>query len=715
MAFVLAGSPSDIGVATSKQIVVPPSINNSHVALVVFSGSSPLPTGISVTVDRPSATVAQVLAPAANSSGTPGGVNYGNEWIGIWKIYGVQGGDAITCSCSSGGNLITHYYYNSDFGTLGAIGTRGGVSLSAQTAPAMTVSPGSTVGLISMERTTATPTTVASIVNSNGTTVNNMSYFEAASGGATSILVGEWVEQSSSTGSTTVTYSGGSTNGLAFHFLETAYSAPAQDPTLFTLTKQITAGTDDGCWSTASPTPYFDFAATTMRVGDGTTTDYNRSIWMRFPGLTIPQGATIISATVGFTTAGGSSSTMPFTTIKAEAVDNATAITSRTDLLSRTKATTTSSWHPVQWPVSGGSMSTSNFAPVLQQLVSRPGWRSGNAAQFFIEETTDDGWTGTVTSITMNTADNATPNTGPTLYVTYRVGAPAFAPQPNVKLLVGGVETAVSAHYWTGTNELPVATTSTRHRINTVANTMTDPSAQPFYVAHRGGSASWPESSQYAYRQAAAWPMRALEISCFMTSDGVWVSSHDQSTLRITGVDIDIPTNTWASMSSLTVAPPSGNSNQPRQPLSKVVDILNDFAKDHVIFIEDKSYKNQAALINLIKTYPDYQQHFIWKHSGPSTSTGPDLAKAAGLKTWAYYFTGADMVGLFGTGATNAARYEYLGIDSACTDAEMNQLVALNRPFTSHILTTTAQRDRMRSFGAVGHMCANIGIVVPPQ
>lgn len=70
----------------------------------------------------------------------------------------------------------------------------------------------------------------------------------------------------------------------------------------------------------------------------------------------------------------------------------------------------------------------------------------------------------------------------------------------------------------------------------------------PWYVAHRGGSLDWVEETYYAYSQSAAWnSMLGLEISVWQSVDGVWVCSHDQSTLRMFGTDYDIPTTSWLS------------------------------------------------------------------------------------------------------------------------------------------------------------------------
>ena len=58
-------------------------------------------------------------------------------------------------------------------------------------------------------------------------------------------------------------------------------------------------------------------------------------------------------------------------------------------------------------------------------------------------------------------------------------------------------------------------------------------SQRGFLVAHRGGSASWPEMSMRAYTNSVAHGAGALEVSTHRTSDGVWVLAHDQNLKRV--------------------------------------------------------------------------------------------------------------------------------------------------------------------------------------
>lgn len=64
---------------------------------------------------------------------------------------------------------------------------------------------------------------------------------------------------------------------------------------------------------------------------------------------------------------------------------------------------------------------------------------------------------------------------------------------------------------------------------------MVAPGAPVFHIAHRGGSLPWHEHTAAAYTQSVAHGCEALEISCHLTKDGVWIASHDLSLERVSG------------------------------------------------------------------------------------------------------------------------------------------------------------------------------------
>jgi hypothetical protein len=107
-----------------------------------------------------------------------------------------------------------------------------------------------------------------------------------------------------------------------------------------------------------------------------------QTVGMRFAGVPIPDGATILAAWVQFQV--DEVSTAPATlSIAGEAVDTAAAFTTTTRNVSRRARTAASTpWVPEPWPtidVAGPAQRTPDLSPVVQEIVARPGWTSGNA------------------------------------------------------------------------------------------------------------------------------------------------------------------------------------------------------------------------------------------------------------------------------------------------------------------------------------------------
>jgi hypothetical protein len=110
----------------------------------------------------------------------------------------------------------------------------------------------------------------------------------------------------------------------------------------------------------------------------------------RFTGITVPPGATIVTAAIQFTADSPSKSTgSPEFTIYGEATDDAATISSPNFSISNLPKTTASaSWSPGAWDTdeeAGPEQKTSDLSEILQEIVDREGWSSGNAVKFIIE------------------------------------------------------------------------------------------------------------------------------------------------------------------------------------------------------------------------------------------------------------------------------------------------------------------------------------------
>ncbi len=121
-------------------------------------------------------------------------------------------------------------------------------------------------------------------------------------------------------------------------------------------------------------------------VFDGT----NQIVGLRFTGVTIPKSATITSAWIQFTR-DENGATATALTLAGQAVDNAPAFTTATaNVSSRALTAATVPWSPPAWntgETAGPNQRTTGLESIVQELVNRSGWSSGNAVAFIVTGT----------------------------------------------------------------------------------------------------------------------------------------------------------------------------------------------------------------------------------------------------------------------------------------------------------------------------------------
>jgi len=115
-----------------------------------------------------------------------------------------------------------------------------------------------------------------------------------------------------------------------------------------------------------------------------------QKVGIRFTGITIPPGATITSAHVQFKVDEVQSEVTSLT-IQAQAADNAPTFTSATGNVSlRARTAAAVPWSPSAWTAVGQvgpDQRTPDLSAVIQEIVDRPGWASGNSLALIITGT----------------------------------------------------------------------------------------------------------------------------------------------------------------------------------------------------------------------------------------------------------------------------------------------------------------------------------------
>ncbi len=113
----------------------------------------------------------------------------------------------------------------------------------------------------------------------------------------------------------------------------------------------------------------------------------NQIVGLRFRNVTIPQGATITNAYVQFTA--DENSTIPtFLTINGEAADDPVTFSeTNSNISSRDTTFESAAWNPPAWNTIGAAgedQRTSDLKEVIEEIVNRSGWTSGNALVLII-------------------------------------------------------------------------------------------------------------------------------------------------------------------------------------------------------------------------------------------------------------------------------------------------------------------------------------------
>ncbi|HEX5588373.1 MAG TPA: hypothetical protein VFZ17_13755, partial [Acidimicrobiia bacterium] len=119
---------------------------------------------------------------------------------------------------------------------------------------------------------------------------------------------------------------------------------------------------------------------------DGTTAQ--SMIGMRFVNVPVPAGATVNSAYVQYKLNEKTSDPTNLV-IQGQAIDNApTFTTAKNNITNRARTTAGVPWAPPPWTTAthsaGPEQRTPDLGPVLQEIVVRPGWTSGNALALLV-------------------------------------------------------------------------------------------------------------------------------------------------------------------------------------------------------------------------------------------------------------------------------------------------------------------------------------------
>jgi hypothetical protein len=114
----------------------------------------------------------------------------------------------------------------------------------------------------------------------------------------------------------------------------------------------------------------------------------NQAVGLRFEGLNIPNNATIVNASIQFSTSHERSETTSLT-IEGENTDNAEAFTYsiQNNITARPRTDAAVFWDPAPWDAisdAGVDQQSPDLSAIIQEIIDRPGWSGNNAMALII-------------------------------------------------------------------------------------------------------------------------------------------------------------------------------------------------------------------------------------------------------------------------------------------------------------------------------------------
>ena len=290
------------------------------------------------------------------------------------------------------------------------------------------------------------------------------------------------------------------------------YVSPPRSATIAVLgaisaERRISASSDDAEQRSSSSISLT--SSSLQLVVDGS---YVQVVGLRWPSITIPRNAQISSAWIQFTASSAQSGTMNLT-IAGQAADNAATFTSSSNnVSSRTRTAATVAWTPAAWTSgqAGSAQRTPELRNVIQEIVNRTGWASGNAIAMIVTGSgtrTAHSWDSNSSLAAVLHIDYLGVGTAPTARVTAaQIGSPPLTVRADGATSTAGDSPIASYRFDFGDGSAPVTvnapTTAANH-----AYTTTGTYTVTLIATDTGGRSSTPATTNVTVSQSSSGPI----------------------------------------------------------------------------------------------------------------------------------------------------------------------------------------------------------------
>lgn len=134
-------------------------------------------------------------------------------------------------------------------------------------------------------------------------------------------------------------------------------------------------------------------------------------------------------------------------------------------------------------------------------------------------------------------------------------------------------------------------------------------------VAHRGFSSIAMENTIWAFQKAKNLGADMLECDIQVTSDGIPVIFHDDTTARLMSGNVDVITSPYSTLAAMTFTGLAGTPYK-RESIPRLVDVCDWLLRNDAIFLAEfkrlRSPADVELIINIVKQY-GVSDKFVWQ------------------------------------------------------------------------------------------------------
>lgn len=156
-------------------------------------------------------------------------------------------------------------------------------------------------------------------------------------------------------------------------------------PTTATLERSVAASSDDAEETSGGAV---SLTSSDLELVFDSSSTGNQTIGMRFANVTVPPGAAVVDAYVQFEVDEVSTGSPVSLTVQGQrSLNPPTFTTASRNVSSRPRTSASVPWSPASWPtthVAGPDQRTPDISGVIQEIVSQPGWTSGNSVSIIV-------------------------------------------------------------------------------------------------------------------------------------------------------------------------------------------------------------------------------------------------------------------------------------------------------------------------------------------